>query len=121
MAKKIKLQRILGFLGVKEAKDLIGKTMKVSFYSSMEDCIFEQYFLINTFNIQKKHTYIEFPYINTDNNNYTQVSVFDNKEFHIVHRTYVKNGETSKGNIGYYYSTKKYKNEKLERGSIVVV
>lgn len=117
---KKQLTGTLAFLGVKTLKELLGKTMRVSYlewdeYPGGNSMYGECYFLIHT--VTKESSEINFPPVAIGQGGQSiQVSIFGPNDFHIALRD-----ESTKSQAGYFHSTRKDFIDCMTKGDIEIL
>ncbi len=112
---KLKMTKLLKTFGIKSYRELIGKTMVVSFTEDKENR-YEIYFRINYF--AKWSDVIEFEYVDASvaRDAVLQVGLFGDNDFYIVII------DKDNNEYGYYETTKKRKNSsRITNGKIKII
>lgn len=109
-----KLKEIFEFLGVKEAKELIGKTLMVSFKTKKNENDICLYAMIPHCIIDKTHNELHFPIIK---NGSAKIQVYvSGKESYVIHFT-----NTNKKHYSFSKRGENVDEEGLSRGRIAIL
>lgn len=105
------MKKLLGFFGIKTEKELMGKTIKVSFYHSLDEVNYNFFFTVFSFTLDKNQ--LSFPPIPFGQGGYNlQISILWNG-YHIS-LNHMENNEQE----GYYTNCPDSKSTVLRRGKV---
>ena len=110
------MKKILSFLGVNKPEQLMGKSIKISFFHSGDDVFYNFLFTVASYSLDKNELAFP-PILFAQGLRKIQLSIFSDNNFHIT----ITNNNAKQSQEAYFYSGIKIKSDGISKGKVQLI